>query len=860
MADRLVPAPTANPEAGAPTAPGSTAPGSTAPGSTAPEAPRALAAPPAADPLELAVAHARVEAALFGEASPVRVGRYALIERAGAGGMGVVWSAWDPELGRGVALKLASSGDAGARARARDEGRALARLSHPNVVPIYDVLEADHGVFLVMELVQGDTLRAFAASAPPVAALVRAYRQAGEGLAAAHGNGLIHRDFKPDNAILGADGRVRVLDFGLAHEVASGGATPDLAGTPRYMAPEQRLGGALTAAVDQYALCVALREAVTARGAVPRWLEPILARGSAESPAARYASMTELVRALALDPATRWRRRTLAAAGVVALGAVAGAFALGRSRDDAACGGGPALIAEAWGAAPRAAVVLHLAGLRSPYAAETAPRVVGALDGYAGGWLGLHRAACQAHRRGEISDALLDRRAGCLARRRAALSAVGEVARGVVEPALPGLVTAIGELPELAACQDDDALVNNVAPPPVARAAEVAAIGAAIAEADVARAAGQYDVARGRADAAVTQARAVGYRPAVARALLVRGRVALSTLTGDHGAADFAAATRDAMAVGDEPLAIEAFARHAWVVATSRGPEHATDGLELVDAMLERLGDRARFARALLHLNLGSVALARGDRAAAQAVLEQARGESSGLAGDGAIELTAVLANLLTVVDDPARRAGLADELVATRTRLVGPNHPMTLSGRTLAASLLEDPGRARAALEAACTNLAHYHPSLGAKIGECGYDAAWLAIMAGDRDAARASAQLVVAASGTGAQPVYVAAARAALQLADGDFAGAAGALVAIQHREAAEPETWWHQLYLADAAAVEAVARHQGGDREAASRALATAERTYAAIAGALPRPVRVRRAAVVQGVRERLADGRP
>ncbi|HVV88752.1 MAG TPA: serine/threonine-protein kinase, partial [Kofleriaceae bacterium] len=208
---------------------------------------------PLPDALELAVAEAKAAAALFGETAAVRVGRYRLIERAGAGGMGVVWSAWDPDLNRGVALKLASAGDELARSRARDEGRALARLSHPNVVPIYDVLEAPEGVFLVMELVKGKTLRTIAAEGAPVRELVRAYRQCGDGLAAAHEAGLVHRDFKPDNAILGADGRVRVLDFGLAHEVkVDDDASPAIAGTPRYMAPEQRRGEPLTAAVDQY--------------------------------------------------------------------------------------------------------------------------------------------------------------------------------------------------------------------------------------------------------------------------------------------------------------------------------------------------------------------------------------------------------------------------------------------------------------------------------------------------------------------------------------------------------------------------------------------------------------------------------
>src|SRR6185295_10950665 len=153
------------------------------------------------------------------------------------------------------------------------------------------------------------TLRAYAASPCSQRDLVEAYRQAGEGLAAAHRAGLVHRDFKPDNAIRGDDGRVRVLDFGLARsDDESAEPVKRLAGTPRYMPPEQATGGVVTPAADQYAFALSLREALTrtAGGRAlepPSWLAGILARGTARDPADRFPSMQDLLRALARDPA-----------------------------------------------------------------------------------------------------------------------------------------------------------------------------------------------------------------------------------------------------------------------------------------------------------------------------------------------------------------------------------------------------------------------------------------------------------------------------------------------------------------------------------------------------------------------------
>ncbi len=195
----------------------------------------------ALDPIAAAVARAQARAALFGTHEEVTVGRYQLLRAVGAGGGGSVYAARDPELGRELAIKLIAAAGS-ARARALAEGQALARLSHPNVVPVFDVGVDGDRVYLAMELVRGQSLRSYAVTATH-RAILAAYRQAGEGLAAAHAAGLIHRDFKPDNAVIGVDGRVRVIDFGLAHSAdGDTAAGRRVAGTPRYMAPEQQAG------------------------------------------------------------------------------------------------------------------------------------------------------------------------------------------------------------------------------------------------------------------------------------------------------------------------------------------------------------------------------------------------------------------------------------------------------------------------------------------------------------------------------------------------------------------------------------------------------------------------------------------
>ncbi|MCH9683728.1 MAG: serine/threonine protein kinase, partial [Deltaproteobacteria bacterium] len=243
-----------------------------------------------------------IKARLFGEEPPLRrVGRFILLGDLGHGGMGTVWRAYDEQLDRQVAIKLMrESLRAEHEARLLREAQALARLSHPNVVQVYEVGSVDDQLFIAMELLAGDTLRDWQdRQDQPWRASLDAYVQAGRGLAAAHSADLIHRDFKPSNCMIDPDGRVRVLDFGLAcgvdldHELdasveltASGeypasksgsGSIPSssssmlrrrltqassLLGTKAYMAPEQLYGMPPSVHSDQFSFCVALYEAL----------------------------------------------------------------------------------------------------------------------------------------------------------------------------------------------------------------------------------------------------------------------------------------------------------------------------------------------------------------------------------------------------------------------------------------------------------------------------------------------------------------------------------------------------------------------------------------------------------------------
>ncbi len=302
-------------------------------------------------------------------------GHFLVVDRLGAGAMGVVLAAYDPKLDRKVALKVlndavAGSGNPDGRLRLLREAQAMARLAHPNVVTVFEVGETNDQVFVAMEFVNGGTLTQWLRKeARSRRDILQMFVAAGRGLVAAHAAGMIHRDFKPDNVLVGSDGRPRVSDFGLvgAHAGSpqtgdavgtSGGriadsltATGAVMGTPIYMAPEQFEGADTDQRTDQFSYCVALYEALygerpfhgttyaelhasVAAGAVrdapagrdvPEWLRAVLLRGLRVAPADRFATMDELLAALLADPGTRARRRRIAVAVVSSLLAVGAA-------------------------------------------------------------------------------------------------------------------------------------------------------------------------------------------------------------------------------------------------------------------------------------------------------------------------------------------------------------------------------------------------------------------------------------------------------------------------------------------------------------------------------------------------------
>ena len=507
------------------------------------------------------------------------VGRYVVIEELGRGGMGLVLRAYDPRLQREVALKLLRTDRMSERAQARllREARAMAQLSHPNVVTVHDAEPHEDSVILAMEYVPGTSLATWLQEeARPWSLVLEAFVAAGRGLVAAHAAGLLHRDFKPSNVLIGPApaqgviGRVRVTDFGLARasttqssagesDSASGEGPPqgvalelthagDVVGTPAFMAPEQHMKAELGPASDQYAFCVALWAALAGkrpfRGTykemakakvrgpppfpkglhVPGRIVEAVARGLAPRARDRWPSMTDLLEVLEARPANP-RRRMLLGAGAIAvlLGAAAiGKVALGGG--ESPCSGARAHLDAAWGDATRTGVREALDGIEAPFVAGVGERVESELDAYADAWVEMHTDACEATSvRREQSAMVLDARMACLRRARLELEAITRLLGEADVEIAARADEILRNLPRLAECADVERLLAAVPPADEREAAAVEEVRVQLAAARAAGTAGKYQKAETIVGEAAAQAEGLEYAPLRTHVALARG-------------------------------------------------------------------------------------------------------------------------------------------------------------------------------------------------------------------------------------------------------------------------------------------------------------------------------------------------
>ena len=452
------------------------------------------------------------------------LGRYSIEELIGAGGMGEVYRAIDEPLKRAVAIKVVRS-ESG-RERLLEEAQAMAKLSHPNVVVVYEAGLVDGRVFIAMEYVAGATLRAWA-KGRAWRELVRMYVAAGRGLAALHAAKLVHRDFKPDNVLVGEDGRPRVADFGLAVHEAEPATVHG--GTVRYMAPEQRSSTVVDARTDQFAFCVALWEAITGElpndarttRAMPPWVRVAIARGLATDPAERWPSLDALLERLERDPAVR-RRRVLAGAGVAALAAVTGVALYTRGGDPAhACDAVASRIARAWTPFDAGIVRARFAASQRAHAPATTEHVRAALDRYETDWSDTRRDVCLATAvRNEQTAHSSELRVQCLDRLADEMHALVTVFERDADPALVDqAMSAVNQLRPASDCADAQAL-DAIPAPPLEQRARVAELQAEHDAVDAAFKAGRYKPILARARANAAAADALGYAPVQAEAAM----------------------------------------------------------------------------------------------------------------------------------------------------------------------------------------------------------------------------------------------------------------------------------------------------------------------------------------------------
>ena len=708
-----------------------------------------------------------------------RFGHYVLLEKLGQGGMGVVVAAFDTKLDRKVAIKLLRAPDGeGSRLRMIREAQAMARVSHPNVVQVYEIGEHEHLTFLVMEFVEGVTLAQWLAERPRTQrAIVETLIAAGRGLAAAHQQRLIHRDFKPENVMIRRDGRVLVMDFGLARQhhgeaslAPTHGQTPilqlelthagALLGTPMYMAPEQFIGRETDARTDQFSFCVVLWEAlygqrpfqgatfaklsaavidgrITApkHGDVPAWLRRVLERGLARDPAQRWPSMVELLDALARDPSRR-RRGFVLGAGLVALaGLLLGGGMAWRAHQRntivAECERAGQAIAADWNEAVAAELEQAFRATGLGYAASAWTHTQTWMDDYAQRWSELRTQTCLESKLEHTRDqASHDRIVDCLDVQRTTFAGLLAAWADADSKTVAGATVAVAGLPPVSTCTNE-LLAGRMRAPEAVRD-EVAAERSKLDRVRALRLAGEYEQGLARAQEVVDAAERLGWRPLQAEALLMVGT--LQSQLGHYEAGRDARleAYYHALAGGDDRSMLEAAIDLTHNVGYELAQyEQGSHWGKIGEMLIERLGLSGTLQESKLWAAIGGVQTAAGDYdGALEHVLRSASSKEAAL-GPMHPHVAYALDSIGVVLlnkDEYAEAAEYLRRSLAINEAAIGPEHPDIANCINNLAVALGRQGKHEEALELLHRALAirqaafgPEHPDVGATLSNIG-------------------------------------------------------------------------------------------------------------------------------------------
>ncbi|MEX1367158.1 MAG: serine/threonine-protein kinase [Nannocystaceae bacterium] len=703
-----------------------------------------------------------------------RVGRFRVLDRLGRGGMGVVFSAYDPELDRKVAIKLLRPdvreglAQRDAHTRLLREAQAMARLSDPNVIVVHEVGTVGDRVFVAMEYVDGSNLGQWlAADKRGWREVLEVFLKAGSGLSAAHRAGLVHRDFKPDNVLLGHDGRVRVLDFGLARSLSdvqprtvpveqAVREQPDLdtlntpltrtgavMGTPAYMSPEQYLGHPADARSDQFSFCVALYEGLygerpfrggslieladnvvhghiretPSEARVPKRLLTAVRRGLSVDPEDRYLSMDELLVELRRDPGRRWRWGGLVL-GVGALTSLATFAATSGNEASDACNEVGQQLIGVWDPDARRSVTEAIEGTGTDYAPRVAATTVRLLDDYTEQWVRMAEDACGAALVAQEQDTEHVRRRQCLDQRLAEVGALVDALREPDAGMAEAAVKATSSLTTgLSACTDPRRLAAyDVVDDPEA-GQRLAEAHAKLAKAKARGALGDYDRAVELGTEVVEQARAADAGPLEALGLLTRGTYLERTGELERAEADLREAVALADRHGDPGTRAQALITLVYLVAlhSTRYDEAIALG-EQARGVLEFI-DADPLMMANLDSNLGVAEQARGNLEESLALHRSSHERMVELLGRDHPDIGRSLLNIgiaLRGSEHNHEAEQYLRQALASLEQTLGPHHPLIGTATTNLGNCLARQGRYEEAMAFQQRSLQIFERALG--------------------------------------------------------------------------------------------------------------------------------------------------